>query len=186
MINNHHSDSINTLVNMGLTSSVTEHKEYSNDKQLLCHYFMKNNMLHGSYKSYYYNTKLNIDTQYNNGHQHNYYKQYDTQGIIIRHNIYHKSKDRITHSAQCAVYLRDKLCEYYIETDTKYYHDRQDIYYVRKSIKYIMINLSIINPIRSVQRKFRSHLYSKILNTLNYIIKINDLSLLIVSYIQKN
>jgi hypothetical protein len=100
---------------------------------------------------------------------------------MISHVIYDDLKN--IHSLY-AEYVNKKLSSYSI----KYYYKGTKIIYnnsLDDPHKFI-IDVSIINSIRSIQRKFRRRSYVMILNEVNTVIRINDISQIVTSYLKKN
>jgi hypothetical protein len=157
---------------------------------------------------YYENGKLYMDRYDVKGFYGNYCKLYDEYGSLTTHIIYHNTikESFFTHEFR-AEYTNNILSLYSIDTHIKndLYEENNDYlkYHVVYNIKprndtkfdlwlaggsdddilYGKIDLSIINPLRSLQKRFRKHIYSTILNELNHVIKINDLSKLILLYL---
>lgn len=78
-------------------------------------------------------------------------------------------------------YVNNKLIRYNIYNVKLNNGERICLMLCRKCKSY-MNNLSIINPIRSFQRIFRRRLYFPILNILDHVINVHDISLLIMLY----
>lgn len=120
--------------------------------------------------SYYNNGKLHEETHYKDGKVHGDYKQYDSNGFLVTHNIYNNNKLLLYASHRnnrlyCYEIYHNVICNYKL-----YNH-------------YKCINMSIINSIRVFQRHFRYRMYILIIGYLNDVIEISDVSKIVVSYI---
>lgn len=186
-----------------MDDSIVEHKEYYNNKVLQAYYFTKNCKRYGVCKEYHMNGtiqyisnyhngricgrlltyfdngQIHIDTYSKSGLYYKYYKLYNENGRLCEHIVYHRRKNRLVFSL-CADYTNNTL-RYYIYNGTN--ATRQYIYNVSKSYDHI-IDLKIINPIRSIQQHFRTKMYSRVFSALNDVISINDLSRIVLSYIK--
>jgi hypothetical protein len=187
-----------------MDDSIVEHKEYYNDKVLKTHYITKNGKRHGICKeyhrngviqyisdyhndimcgrslTYFDNGQVQMDTYSKKGVYYEYCKLYNKNGKLFEHIVYHRHKNKLVFSL-CADYT-DNVSRYYIYNANN--TTRQYIYNVSRSYDHIIIDLKIINPIRSLQEQFRNKMYSKIFNALNDVININDLSQIVLSYIK--
>lgn len=193
-----------------IMESLIECKKFYNNGKINVHYYMKNNMKHGPYTSYYdsgkicvvcnydndlisgrylvYNSKeiLIYDTHYKNNYEYNYTKRYDHDGSLVEHIVYNNCKDEsMEPGGLYAEYVNSakELCLYYVKYITQHYNNRYIIYDTRESGYNIMISF-VIEPIRTLQKQFKKRLYLRIFNILNDIIEINDLSRLIVLYLK--
>jgi hypothetical protein len=193
---------------MGCSQTLIEYKDVYNSGE---HGYKFNNKWCGIYKDYYRNGVLrnmcicyngsmsgrllqwhengNLykDTYCYNDYYRKYKKYYDTHGSLIQHTILDDPKNETTYSDELrADYTNDKLCSYSIKRYNKNIYCSSRVIY-NTSLEYdFIIDLSIINPIRTIQRVFKQHMYNLILSTLNNVIDINDMSKLIVSYLTKN
>lgn len=183
------------------TSSIKEHKTFYVDGTLQSRYFVKDNHLHGEFTSYfenglprrisnydtgrltgcsleyYPNGKIHIESHYKNDELDNDYKHYNTNGLLESHNIYHNGVPTIL-----AGYNNNEICVYMVNS----YNDRQYVICINSHKYFKYINWSIINPICAIQRRFRYRFYTLISDVLNYVIGINDLSNIILSYVTKS
>jgi hypothetical protein len=103
-------------------------------------------------------------------------KYYDICGNITSHDICNGV------FILCATYRNNKLETYYMQMVgfiTLPYNIIE-----RHPHEPFFINLLIIHPIRSVQKRFKKRMYSVIFNELNQVIYVNDISKLIISYIK--
>lgn len=109
------------------------------------------------------------------------YKQYDFSGSLTRHIIFYHdavyTKDQ--HDLR-AIYKNNKLCTYYIK---RFDPEKLHIIYNTTNVYDITINVSVINAIRRVQKKFRRRKYYPIVCELNSVIEISDVVQLIILYI---
>jgi antitoxin component YwqK of YwqJK toxin-antitoxin module len=138
-----------------------------------------NNMLFGQYMSFHKNGELYID-KYSYGYYDLYAKWYNEQGLLILHSIC--GNDRIN---LCATYQNNKLESFVVSGGTMSMLGSRTLYDIspHRDVK-IVCDLRIINPIRVLQQKFKKHIYRTILNELNNIIHVIDLSEMIVRYIK--
>lgn len=99
---------------------------------------------------------------------------------MITHVIYDDLNNKYLLYAE---YVNKKLSSYGIE----YFHKGTKVIYNNSldDPHTFMIDLSIINPIRLIQRRFGRRLYFVILNEVNTVIRINNISQIIISYFKK-
>jgi hypothetical protein len=149
---------------------------------------------------YYENGILHIDTYYKNGINCNYCKEYNSDGLLIYHIVYHdykftsesifnapndnrKNRPNELH----AQYVNGKLCYFgilsNIHCSSPHSKGYRSLMIYRISENFVCIDLSIINPIRSLQKRFRKKFNSKRSTILNQFL-INDVSQLIISYLK--
>lgn len=144
-----------------------------------------NGVLFGQVLKYYDNGKLQIDEWFDHGVSCNYHKEYNKNGSLRLYQVYssseHKRTGMIKHILS-AGYVSGELCFYEIKICKSLHYK---VYYIYNALNfnYAIKNIKIILPIMSFQRKFKRRMYSRILNELNTLM-INDLSLLILSYIK--
>jgi antitoxin component YwqK of YwqJK toxin-antitoxin module len=185
------------------TSSTKEHKTFYVDGTLQSRYFVKDNHLHGESTSYfenglprrisnydtgrltgclleyYPNGKIYTESHYKNDELDNNYKHYDKNGLLKSHNIYRNGVPTIL-----AGYNNNRLCVYMVNSYNYHqYVNRQYVICINSHKCFKYINWSIINPICAIQRRFRYRFYTPISDVLNYIIGINDVSKIILSYV---
>jgi hypothetical protein len=164
---------------MILTSiRITEYKYYYDNGNLKLHYYMKENKFHGEYKCYYENGNIEIDAYYKNGDLNKNYKTYDAHAVLTEHIFYRDLNKRHWYNKLCAEYKNNKMNSYYvIGIDVHIivlYHNINDCEYV---------NHKIVDPLILLQKRFKQKINSKQLTILNQFL-INDISLLILSYIK--
>lgn len=187
-----------------------EYKSYYPNAKLKRVYDCHHRTISGRDLEYYEDGKLRIDRYVVKGSYNNYCKVYDEYGSLITHIIYHNTiKNSLFTYEFIAEYTNNVLSFYSINTHIENYlcEDNEYFKYPKYHIIYNVkphddtkinlwladvtddnvlhgkIDLSIINPLRSLQKRFRAHIYSTTLNELNYVIKINDLSKLILLYL---
>jgi hypothetical protein len=144
-----------------------------------------NGVLFGQVLKYHDNGKFHRDEWFDHGIPYNYCKEYDKNGLLQLHQVYSSSENKqtgMTKHILSAGYINGELCFYELEI-YKSFHCK--VHYIYNVLKFdcVIKNIKVILPVMSFQRKFKRHVYSQILDTLNSIM-INDLSLLILSYIK--
>jgi hypothetical protein len=161
-------------------------KRYYTNGELLCVSNGNAGNIYGRYLQFYENGHIHIDTYMYNCYFRNYKIKYDINESMTLHIIYDNPKNKSTHSNQLrAEYVNNTLCSYHLRDGKQIYVSSRIIY--NTSPKYdFMIDLSVINPIRTFQRLFRQHMYRPIFNELNHVICVNDISNLIILYLTKN
>jgi hypothetical protein len=176
------------------SASIKERKRFYSDGKLESIYFIKNGRFYGTYKSFYHNGIVNIircydehgeisheteyynnkqlarETYYKNGLRHGDNKWYNMDGRLESHTIYHYD-----YFVLYAIY-NNNILDYYIT-------NKCTIYKGTSPSGYMHINLAIVNPIRTLQRRFRRKYYGPILNYLNDVIGVIDMSYIILSYV---
>lgn len=144
--------------------------------QILCNF--EQGKVQGQYLEYHENEVLKEEKYYVNGVPYKYIKKYNDSGVLLEYHIF---IDDIPYLL-CAYYTNGTLTMYCIR-HTMIFGPHQIIY--NKYSTYVWkIDLSIIIPIRNIQRRFKKHMYNIILNELNNIIYIIDLSKMIIQYIK--
>lgn len=175
------------------------YRSYDHNERLrsACNY--ENDFLSGRFTNYSENGFVDNEFYYND-HIQTYSRVYDdiNSVFICTNKAYHKNKSTLP-DILSAIYVDEKLYSYNIEYSWRVSGNSS---YVKKIIYHMphlhrmphshrlwiahpyIIDLSVINPIRNIQKRFRDNMYSQILNELNLMIHINDLSLVVISYIK--
>jgi hypothetical protein len=195
---------------MGCSTSLVERTQYFDSGELLEHYYIFNGKCCGLSTQYHRNGTIRQICNYNNntpygpfmtffedetlltyGHYINNtlceYKEYDIFGSLVQYvviNFYRTNKEITEFRAEFhAEFMNNKLCTYIIEY--RYSHTFRTIYNTTNKYN-IILKSSIINGIIHLQKCFKRRKYTPIINILNTIIGINDISQLVISYITKN
>jgi antitoxin component YwqK of YwqJK toxin-antitoxin module len=112
-------------------------------------------------------------------------KMYDEQGLLCIHSFYtnlylwpstYYHAEYVNGSAR-------KLSLYYLEYFELDNHVKNIIYNTTDTSYEMIINVTIINSIRIIQKQFRKRTYSKRFDILNSVICINDISRVILLYL---
>jgi hypothetical protein len=193
---------------MGCSTSLVEHKEFYDSGELRQRHYSIAGIVYGVTKiyqkngdvillNYYHNNIIYRTTGFYNGgiiwidsyyYYHNndvieYRKKFDRNGSVREDIVYAISNEipgyrRYSMSAE---YVNTKLIRYSIRYAKL--NDGKRTYLISRGKRNSnIIDLSIINPIRSFQRIFRRRLYFPILNILDHVINVHDISLLVLSY----
>lgn len=160
-------------------------KHYYENGAIKCLCNCNNGMVSGHFLQWYDNGVIDKDLYMYNGFFRKYKKYYDRHGSLIQHIVYNDPKNGMIHSDELrAEYINNKLCSFQLRDKKTIYCPSRIIYNTLLEHDFI-IDLSIINPIRTIQRIFKRRMYNFILSTLNNVIDINDISKLIMSYLTK-
>lgn len=163
-------------------------KYHPNGKiQTICNY--DSGLYDGDYVEYHYNGNLYIETKSKQGLYYDHIKNYDNDGKLILHI----KVDELSEFPCDGLWMRSNyICR---DVDHKKSHYVKFSYVIRRTHKYIIIydvydgsvyiNLNIINPIRTIQKRFRKKRFDELMNKLNYIF-LNNISYIISSYLLKN
>lgn len=176
---------------MGCSQSLVEHTLYFHSGELFEHYYIfngkccelntqyrrngtitqiynyNNNRPYGPFMSFFKDGTLKIYGHYINSALCEY-KEYDRFGSLVQYNVvnlYHSNSKNVI--KYCANFINNKLCAYVIEY--RFAHTFHIIYNTTNTSD-IIVNSSIINGIRQLQKCFRKRKYTPIINILNTVI----------------
>lgn len=189
-ISYHNNGFVHKIINYDDERFHGEFREYYNDGIIKKIQHYDNSVLSGKSLHYHNNGNLHVESHYSNGINSNFTKEYNSDNLLICHIVYHDYK-----FISCSIFKNrpNEICAQYDDNKLYYYgikynichsaysnhHTSRFIYYVKNN--FVCIDLSVINPIRSIQKRFRQKFNSKRLFILNQFL-INPISLLVLSY----